>query len=103
MAAVQRRVVAAVAMDVLSVHKFLFNPHFNLESDFIIRKKIRHRIQRCNLRREILSTFHTRVDRRSVRHVAIQINGSEISKNAENHARNKQPLPLEARGLPSNT
>jgi len=44
MAAAQRSVVAAVAMDVLSVlcyvfvHKFLFNPHFDLEPDYIIRK-----------------------------------------------------------------
>jgi len=52
-------------------HEFLFNPHFDLEPDYIIRKPIFHRIQRCNLRREILSTFHTRVDHRSVRHFCI--------------------------------
>jgi len=44
MASAQRSVVAAVAMDVLNVlcyvivHKFLFNPHFDLEPDNIIRK-----------------------------------------------------------------
>ena len=43
-------------------HEFLFNPHLDLEPDYIIRKPIFHRIQRCNLSREILSTFHTRVD-----------------------------------------
>jgi len=52
-------------------HEFLFNPHFNLEPDYIIRKGIRHRIQRCNLRGEIMSTFHTWVDHRSVRHFCI--------------------------------
>ena len=72
-------------------------PHFDLEHDYIIRKPIWHRIQRCNLRREILSTFHTRVDHRSVpwsvRHFSIQINTAKISKNAGNHARNS-PFPL---------
>jgi len=44
MAAAPRSVVATVAMDMLSVlcyifvYKFLFNPHFDLESDYIIRK-----------------------------------------------------------------
>jgi len=37
--------------------------HFDLEPDYIIRKLIWHRIQRC---REIMSTFHTRVDHWSV-------------------------------------
>jgi len=40
---------------------FLFNPHFDLEPDYIIRKAIRHRIQRYTVHAEILSTFHTRV------------------------------------------
>jgi len=35
---------------------FRVNPYFDLEPEYIIRKGIRHRIQRCNLRREILST-----------------------------------------------
>jgi len=70
--AAQRSVVAAVAMDVLRLfcyifaHEFLFDPHFDLELDYIITKPILHRIQRYILRREILSIFHTRVDRRSV-------------------------------------
>jgi len=38
---------------------------------YVIRKGIWRRIQPCNLRREILSTFHTRVDHRSVRHFCI--------------------------------
>jgi len=47
-------------------HEFLFNPQFDLEPDYIIRKPIVHEIQRYILREEILSTSHTRVDRRSV-------------------------------------
>ena len=47
-------------------HEFLFNSHIDLEPDYIIRKPIVQRIQRYILCREILSTFHTRVDRRSV-------------------------------------
>jgi len=47
-------------------HEFLFNPQFDLEPDHIIRKGIRHRIQRCNLHREILSTFHTSMSRLSI-------------------------------------
>jgi len=43
-------------------------PHFDLEPDYIIRKGIRHRIQRYTVRTEILSTFHTRVECISERH-----------------------------------
>ena len=46
--------------------EFLFNPYFDLEPDYIVGKSILHRIQRHILRMEMLSTFHTRVDRRSV-------------------------------------
>jgi len=38
---------------------FRVNPHLDLEPDYIVRKPIVHRIQRCNLHREIFSTFHT--------------------------------------------
>jgi len=47
--------------------KFFFNSILNLT----IRKGIRRRIQRCNLRREILSTFHTRVYNQWIRHFCI--------------------------------
>jgi len=63
---------AAVAVAVLLLfcyvfaHKFLFNPYFDLEPDYIIRKPVVHRIQRCNVLREIFSTFPTRVEKRSV-------------------------------------
>jgi len=46
MAAAQRSVIADVAVEVLRLvcyifsHEFLFNPHFNLEPDYIIRKGI---------------------------------------------------------------
>ena len=52
-------------------HEFLFNPHFDLEPDYIIWKPLLSRIQRYILRRERLSTFHTRVDNRSIRHFCI--------------------------------
>jgi len=75
------------------VHKFLFKPHFHLKPDYIIRKPIRHRIQWCNLRRKILSTFHTWVDHRSVRHFPTEKNRVKMPKNARNHAINS-PFPL---------
>jgi len=66
---------AAVAIlgvfELLHSCTFRVNPQFDLEPDYIIRKPIFHRIKRCNLLREILSTFHTRVDHRSVRHFCI--------------------------------
>jgi len=52
-------------------HGFLCNPQFDLELNYIIRKPLVHRIQRYIRRREILSTFHTRVDNRSIRHFCI--------------------------------
>jgi len=52
-------------------HEFLLNPQFDLEPDYIIRKPQLRRIQRYILHREILSTFHTRVDNRSIRHFCI--------------------------------
>jgi len=45
MAAAQRSIVADVAMDALRLfcyifsHKFLFNPHFDLEPDYIIKRE----------------------------------------------------------------
>jgi len=72
----QGSVIAAVAMEVLRLfcyifaHEFLFNPHFDLEPDYIIRKGIQHRIQRYTVRTEILLTFHTRVECISQRHYA---------------------------------
>jgi len=40
-----------------------------------------------------LSTFHTRVDQRSVPHFPIENNGAKMPKNARHHARNS-PFPL---------
>jgi len=77
MAAAQGSVIAPVAVEVLRLfcyiisHEFLFNPHFDLEPDYIIRKGIRHRIQRYTVHTEILSTFHTQVECISQRHYAL--------------------------------
>ena len=84
------------------VHKFLFNTHFYVEPDYIIRKPIVHRIQRYILHRVILSTFHTRVDHRSVHPFPIEKNRVQNSEKCQKPCQ-KQPFPLEARGLPSNT
>jgi len=70
--------------------EFLFNPQFDLEPDYIIRKSILHRIERYNLRREILSTFHTLVNNRSIRHFCIVLTP-------------KLPLPLRQSPPKSNT
>jgi len=103
MAAAQRTVVAAVAMDVLRLFcyifapEFLFNPHFDLEPDYIIRKRIRHRIQQYTVRTEILPIFHRRVDYRSVMsvypYVAIVKYWTKMPNDARNHAGNS-PFPL---------
>jgi len=55
-------------------HEFLFNPQFDLETDYIIRKPLPRRIQRYILHRKILSTFHTRVNNRSMCHFCIVLN-----------------------------
>jgi len=68
MAAGQRSIITDVAVEVLRLfcyifsHEFLFNPHFDLEPDYNIRKEI----QWYTARTEILPIFHTRVDYRSV-------------------------------------
>ena len=83
-------------------HEFLFNLHFDLEPDYIIRKGMQHRIQRYTVRTEILSTFHTRVECISQRHWPIETNACRDAKKCHKPCQ-KQTLPLEARGLPSNT
>ena len=70
--------------------EFLFNPQFDLEPDYIIRKPLLRRIQQYILRREILSIFHTRVDNRSIRHFCIVFTS-------------KLPLPLRRSPPKSNT
>jgi len=76
MAAAQGSVIAPVAMEVLRLfcyifaREFLFNPHFNLEPDYIIRKGNRHRIQWYTVRTEIPPNFHIRVECISQRHYA---------------------------------
>jgi len=80
---------------------FLFNPHFNLEPDYIIRNPIIHRIQQYIPRREILSTFHTRVECISQRHYAYWNQCMPRCRKSQKPCQ-KQTLPLEACGLPSN-
>jgi len=46
--------------------EFRVNPNFDLEPEYVIRKGISRRIQRHTMRMEILPTFHTRADRRSL-------------------------------------
>jgi len=74
-------------------HEFLFNPQFDLEPDYIIRKGIRHRIQRCNLRREILSTFHTPVDHRSVCHFCIVFTAKLPLRLRRSPPKSNTPIP----------
>jgi len=83
-------------------HEFLFNPHFDLEPDYIIRKGIRHRIQRYTRRTEILPIFHTRVECISQRHLAYRNQCMPRCRKCHKPCQ-KQTLPLEERGLSSNT
>jgi len=89
----RQQFAAVVAFELLHSCTFRVNPHFDLEADYITRKQIVHRIQRYILCREILSTFHTRVDHRSVRHFCIIKYTVEFPKNAGNHA-TSSPFPL---------
>jgi len=41
---------------------FLRNPHFDLESDYVVREPIKRHFQQYFVRTEILSTFHTRIE-----------------------------------------
>ena len=85
------------------VRKFLFNAHFDLEPDYIVRKPIRHRFQLyvlqlllselpyCQLFTHESNTFLTSC--RLLKRI-----GHKCQKPCQ-----KQPLFLDARGLPSNT
>jgi len=97
---------AAVAIAMLRVlcyvfvHKFLFNAHIDLEPAYIVRKSTRHRFQLYILFWEILSTFHTRVEH--ISHVMSPIEKDRAQMPKMQKPCQKQPLPLDARGLPSN-
>jgi len=89
----RQQLTAAVVVAMLwyvFVHKFLFNPHFDLEPDYMIRKPIIHKILRYIPRMEILSTFHTWVDNRSICRFCIVFTP-------------KLPLPLQRSPPKSNT
>jgi len=75
------------------VHKFLFNPHLDLEPDCIIRQPIIHRILRYIPCREILSTFHTESNAFLSIMSPIETMHTQMPKNARNHARNS-PFPF---------
>jgi len=106
MAAARRSVTAAGAMNELSVlcyvfvHKFLFNPYFDLEPDYIIRKQFRTEFndviyvgKYCQLLKH-----ESIIDQYSMSPFKI---GPKFRKLPETMP--ETALPLEARGLPSNT
>jgi len=74
-------------------HEFLFNLHFDLEPDYIIRKGIWPRIQRYTVRTEILSTFTHESNAFFSIMSPIETNACPDAENATNHARNR-PFPL---------
>jgi len=68
---------------VLHFCTFLLNLHFDLEPDYIIRKPMKHRFQRCIVPTEIFSTFRAQVEYISrVQYVIlpIQTNGTECAQ-----------------------
>jgi len=80
---------------------FALKPSIDLELKYIFGKPMKRRFQRCVVRTEMLSTFHTRVEYTSVQKyviLPIQTNGGT---NAEKSP--KQPLPFAAREPTSNT
>jgi len=85
-----RPATGTVILHVLTV-TFLYispQPHFDLEPDYIARKPLQQRFQLYIVHREILSSFHTRVEYIYVI-PPIQTNGDA---NAEKSP--KQPFPL---------
>ena len=94
--AISSRYVAFVLLRF--AHEFLFNPHFDLEPDYIIRKPLLHRIldifsigKYCQLFTHESSAFLSVI-------TPIETKACPDAKKCQ-----KQPLSLEARGLPSNT
>jgi len=108
MVAAQGSVIAPVAVEVLRLfcyifsHEFLFNLHFDLEPDYIIRKGIRHRIEQYPCVRKYcqLFTHESNACLSVIR--PIETNACRDAEKCEKPCQ-KQTLPLEARGLPSNT
>jgi len=94
-----KSLVVILSYTVLKLRRFFW------DTVYIIRKPMKQRFQHCMVCTKILSTFHTWVEyifQRSLRHSA---HSNEWGANAEKCQKpcQKQPLPLEARGLPSNT
>jgi len=53
---------AKTSETVLHLCTFFPKPHFDLESDYVVRKPMKHRFQRYIVRTEILSTSQARVE-----------------------------------------
>jgi len=100
-----RSLAAAMAIAMLHVlcyvfvHKFLFNAHFDFEPDYIVSKPIRHRFQLCFGKYCQLFTHESNTFLTSFRPL------KRIGRKCRKCQKpcQKQPVPLDARGLPSNT
>jgi len=99
----EERAAGMAILRVISV-TFLYispQPHFDLQPVYITAKRMKHRFQRYIVRTEILSTFHTRVEyisRQTIRHFARSNEWDANAKKCQKPCQ-KQPLPLETRGL----
>jgi len=89
-------------------HEFLFNPYFDLEPDYIIRKPIVHSLTEFNHTFCVgkycqLFTHKSIVDQYYEQYAISPFKSMEPKFRKMPEPCQKQPLPLEARGLPSNT
>jgi len=75
------------------LHKFLFNPHLDLEHDYIIRKPIVHRILRYIPRGKYCQLFTHELNAFLSVMSPIETMHTQMPNNARNHARNS-PFPL---------
>jgi len=83
------------------VHKFLFNPHFDLEPDYIIESQFDTEFNDVIY----VGKYYQLFTHESIIDQYVLSLLKRIGQNAEKCQKpcQKQPLPLEARGLPSNT
>jgi len=80
-------------LQVLHFCTFLLNPHFYLESDYIIRKPIKRHFQQHLMHKEILSTFHTR----TILHSAHSNQWTECADTRTDRQRHKSENSISAR------
>jgi len=64
----------------LHVCKYLVNPNFDLETDYIFGKPMNRHFQQNIVPKEILSTFHAQIKYISVKKYVIQTNGGKTPK-----------------------